>query len=188
MKTKSKTKAVMRAADARLPTSVGEFRIVGYESLNTNHELVALVKGKPKRNHATLVSIHAQCFTGDVFGSLKCDCGTRLRAAIETIEREGAGVVLYQQPTAHQTNVNYQIEVHDPMSTSADLRLRYQQCAEILDDLGVSRVRLLSADPHERQILEQIGLKVAAAPATVSPERSWQCQQGMTPVDVMAMG
>jgi len=186
MNTKSKT--VRRAADARLPTSFGEFQIIGYESLDTNHELVALVKGKSRRNQPTLVSIHAQCFTGDVFGSLKCDCGPQLRAAIEMIERKGAGVVLYQQPGADETNVNAQIELHDPLSTSLDLHLRYQQCAEILDDLGVRRVRLLSGGPRERQLLEAIGLKVVAQPATVSPERSWRCQQqGMTPADAMAI-
>ena len=176
----------MRAGDARLPTSFGEFRIIGYESLDTNYELVALVKGKPNRKRETLVSIHSQCFTGDVFGSLKCDCGPRLRSAIETVEREGAGIVLYRQPTALETNVNHQIEVHLPSSTTVDLHLRYQQCAEILDDLGVSCVRLLSTDPQERQILEEMGLKVAAArkSTTVSPERNWQC--GMTPLNAMS--
>ncbi|HYJ46725.1 MAG TPA: hypothetical protein VEV81_08935, partial [Pyrinomonadaceae bacterium] len=90
------SKTVERVAEARLPTEVGEFRIAGYRSRTSGEEFVVLFKGELKPERPTLVRIHSQCLTGDVFGSVKCDCGRQLRAAMEMIEREGCGAIVYQ--------------------------------------------------------------------------------------------
>jgi len=84
---------VERVAEARLPTDFGEFRIIGYRSLTSNEEFVALVHGDLRQERAPLVRIHSQCLTGDVFGSVKCDCGPHLRAAMKLIESEGCGAI-----------------------------------------------------------------------------------------------
>ncbi|HYO91266.1 MAG TPA: hypothetical protein VEQ40_06505, partial [Pyrinomonadaceae bacterium] len=91
------TLSVERVAEARLPTEVGEFRIAGYRSLTSAEEFVVLYKGEMRPELATLVRIHSQCLTGDVFGSMKCDCGRQLRRAMEVIEQEGRGAIVYQQ-------------------------------------------------------------------------------------------
>ena len=90
-------RTVKRVAEARLPTDYGEFRIIGYRSLNSNEEFVVLARGDLREDRATLVRIHSQCLTGDVFGSVKCDCGQQLRAAMKLIAREGSGAIVYQQ-------------------------------------------------------------------------------------------
>src|ERR671917_859533 len=82
-------RTVVRVAEARLPTDFGEFRIAGYRSLNSDEEFVALSRGELRAERPTLVRIHSQCMTGDVFGSVRCDCGRQLRAALELIGREG---------------------------------------------------------------------------------------------------
>ena len=88
---------VERVAAARLPTETGEFRILGYRSLVSTEEFVVLVKGELRADRPSLVRIHSQCMTGDVFGSVKCDCGRQLDAAMRLIEQEGHGAIVYQQ-------------------------------------------------------------------------------------------
>ena len=78
-------------AEARLPTEIGEFRIIGFRSLISNEEFVVLVKGELRQDRPSLVRVHSQCMTGDVFGSVKCDCGRQLEAAMKLIEQEGHG-------------------------------------------------------------------------------------------------
>src|SRR5215470_3797158 len=90
-------KTVERVAEARLPTETGEFRIIGFRSLVSTEEFVVLVKGELSAERASLVRIHSQCMTGDVFGSIKCDCGRQLQAAMELIAKEGRGAIVYQQ-------------------------------------------------------------------------------------------
>src|ERR1044072_1230985 len=82
-------------ADARLPTETGEFRIIGFRSLDSEEEFVALVKGDLRADRPSLVRIHSQCMTGDVFGSVKCDCGRQLQAAMKLIEQKGHGAIVY---------------------------------------------------------------------------------------------
>src|ERR1044072_7350583 len=84
-------KTIERVADARLPTETGEFRIMAFRSLVSTEEFVVLVKGELRPDRSSLVRIHSQCMTGDVFGSIKCDCGRQLEAAKKLIEREGHG-------------------------------------------------------------------------------------------------
>ena len=163
---------VERVAQARLPTEYGEFRIFGYRSLNSNEEFVALVQGELPGAKPTLVRIHSQCLTGDVFGSRKCDCGQQLRKAMKLIAREGSGAIVYQQQEGRGIGIINKIrayalqdegadtiEANVMLGLAVDLR-RYEQCAEILRDLGLSRVRLMSNNPDKMQALEQMGIDV----------------------------
>ena len=166
------SKTVERVAEARLPTDFGEFRIIGYRSLNSNEEFVVLVQGELRKDQPSLVRIHSQCLTGDVFGSTKCDCGQQLRKAMELIARDGSGAIVYQQQEgrgigiinkirayALQDEGANTIEANVKLGLAVDLRC-YEQCAEILRDLGVNSVRLMSNNPEKIRALEEMGLKV----------------------------
>ena len=89
--------SVERIAEARLPTEFGGFRIIGYRSVASGEEFIALARGVLRAERPTLVRIHSQCMTGDVFGSTKCDCGQQLQAAMKLIAEENCGVMVYQQ-------------------------------------------------------------------------------------------
>lgn len=166
------TTTIARVADARLPTDTGEFRIVGFRSLVSTEEFVALVKGEPQPDKPSLVRIHSQCMTGDVFGSLKCDCGRQLSAAMKLIESEGHGVIVYQQQEGRGIGIINKIrayalqdegadtiEANELLGFEADLR-SYEQCAEILLALGLRSVRVMSDNPAKIQALRQVGLEV----------------------------
>jgi 3,4-dihydroxy 2-butanone 4-phosphate synthase/GTP cyclohydrolase II len=177
---------VERVAEARLPTELGEFRIVGYRSLASGEEFVALVRGDLRRDRPTLVRIHSQCMTGDVFGSVKCDCGRQLRAAMELVAAEGHGAIVYQQQEGRGIGILNKIrayalqdrgadtiEANELLGLEADLR-RYDQCAEVLLDLGLGRVRVMSNNPEKLRALERNGLEVAErVPLPVEPHESF---------------
>jgi GTP cyclohydrolase II len=166
------SRTVERVAEARLPTDFGEFRILGYRSLNSTEEFVVLVQGELRKDRPTLVRVHSQCLTGDVFGSTKCDCGQQLRKAMELIEREGSGAVVYQQQEGRGIGIINKIRAYalqdegaDTIEANAKLGLpvdlrSYEQCAEILQHLGVKSVRLMSNNPEKIRALEKMGLKV----------------------------
>jgi len=165
-------KTIERVADARLPTETGDFRIIGFRSLVSTEEFVVLVKGELRPDRASLVRIHSQCMTGDVFGSLKCDCGRQLDAAMKLIEQEGHGAIVYQQQEGRGIGIINKIrayalqdegadtiEANERLGFEADLR-RYEQCAEILLDLGLRAVRVMSDNPAKIRALRQAGLAV----------------------------
>jgi 3,4-dihydroxy 2-butanone 4-phosphate synthase/GTP cyclohydrolase II len=175
-------RTVERVAEARLPTETGEFRIIGFRSLISAEEFVALVKGELHHEQSSLVRIHSQCMTGDVFGSVKCDCGRQLKAAMKLIEQEGHGVIVYQQQEGRGIGIINKIrayalqdegadtiEANERLGFDADMR-RYEQCAEILLELGLNSVRVMSDNPAKIRALRQAGLDVAQrVPLEVEP-------------------
>jgi 3,4-dihydroxy 2-butanone 4-phosphate synthase/GTP cyclohydrolase II len=163
---------VERVTEARLPTEVGEFRIAGYRSKTSEEEFIALYKGEMDRDVATLARIHSQCLTGDVFGSTKCDCGRQLHRAMELIERDGRGAIVYQlqegrgigiinkiRAYALQDEGADTVEANERLGLAVDLR-EYRQCAEVLFDLGLCRVRVMSNNPLKLRAMEEAGLRV----------------------------
>jgi 3,4-dihydroxy 2-butanone 4-phosphate synthase/GTP cyclohydrolase II len=173
---------IERVAEARLPTDIGEFRILGFRSLVSTEEFVVLVKGELRAHRPSLVRIHSQCLTGDVFGSVKCDCGRQLAAAMKLIEQEGHGAIVYQQQEGRGIGIINKIrayalqdegadtiEANERLGFAADMRC-YEQCAEILLELGLLAVRVMSDNPAKIQALQQAGLKVVErVPLEVEP-------------------
>ena len=164
--------SVERVSVANLPTEFGDFRIAGYRSTDSGEEFVALFKGDLTSETPSLVRIHSQCLTGDVFASRKCDCGPQLHRALELIEAEGRGAVVYQlqegrgigiinkiRAYALQDEGADTVEANERLGLAVDSR-EYRQCAEILFDLGLCRVRLMSNNPLKLRALEEAGLKV----------------------------
>lgn len=164
--------SVERVSAANLPTEFGDFKIAGYRSRATGEEFVALFKGELRPEVPTLVRIHSQCLTGDVFASRKCDCGPQLHRALELIEREGRGAVVYQlqegrgigiinkiRAYALQDEGADTVEANERLGLAVDLR-EYRQCAEILFDLGLCKVRLMSNNPLKLRALEDAGFRV----------------------------
>jgi len=166
------THSVERVAVADLPTEWGDFQIAGYRSLISDEEFVVLFKGEMQRDVPTLVRIHSQCLTGDVFGSIKCDCGEQLHQTLQMIEREGRGAIVYQQQEGRGIGILNKIrayalqdqgadtvEANERLGLAVDLR-EYRQCAEILFDLGLCKVRVISNNPLKLRALEEAGLKI----------------------------
>ena len=159
-------------AEANLPTDFGAFKIAGFRSTTSDEEFVALVKGKIEADKPTLVRIHSQCLTGDVFHSQKCDCGPQLQRAMEMIQAEGTGVIVYQQQEGRGIGIVNKIRAYalqdqgaDTIEANVKLGLaidarKYDQCAEIIKMLGVQRVRLMSNNPDKVSALRKAGLEV----------------------------
>lgn len=163
---------VERVAEANLPTEYGDFRIAGYRSTTSDEEFVVLYKGELDAETPTLVRIHSQCLTGDVFGSIKCDCGPQLHRAIAMIEEAGCGAIVYQQQEGRGIGILNKIrayalqddgadtvEANERLGFAADSR-DYRQCAEILFDMGLCKVRVISNNPDKLSALENAGLRV----------------------------
>lgn len=164
---------VERVAEARLPTEMGEFRLIGYRSLISQEEFVVLAKGRLRPERTTLVRVHSQCLTGEVFGSTKCDCGQQLRAAMKLIAEDGRGAIVYQQQEGRGIGIINKIrayalqdagadtiEANQQLGLPVDLR-EYEQCAEILSDLGLRRIKLMSNNPAKIDAMKRCGLEIA---------------------------
>jgi 3,4-dihydroxy 2-butanone 4-phosphate synthase/GTP cyclohydrolase II len=164
--------SVERVAEAKLPTEWGVFQIAGYRSLTSTEEFVVLYKGEMRPDVPTLVRIHSQCLTGDVFGSTKCDCGEQLHRTMQMIEEAGRGAIVYQQQEGRGIGIINKIrayalqdegadtvEANERLGLAVDSR-EYRQCAEVLFDLGLCKVRVISNNPGKLQALEEAGLKI----------------------------
>jgi GTP cyclohydrolase II len=193
--------SVKKIAEAEFPTRWGDFRILGFEGLlpaprpccehsaqsgNKTEGLVALVMGDV---HTTppLVRIHSQCLTGDVFGSLRCDCRLQLELALTKIARDGAGILLYEQQEGRGIGLMAKLKAYElqdqgldtveanvELGYAADCR-EYELPAEVLKLLGVSKVRLITNNPEKVAALESAGIAVVErVSAEVEPQESFE--------------
>jgi 3,4-dihydroxy 2-butanone 4-phosphate synthase / GTP cyclohydrolase II len=170
-----------RAVDTRLPTSFGEFLLRAYTENGSTHPHLALIKGAVDGAHASVVRIHSECMTGDVFSSQRCDCGIQLEVSLQTIETEGSGVLIYLRQEGRGIGLlnklrAYRLQDGGLDTVEANLHLGfgadqrdYAVAVAILEDLGISTVRLLTNNPAKIAAFDRSSIRVVARVPLVAP-------------------
>jgi len=163
---------VKRQVDVNLPTMLGDFKLAAFEQLNTHEVHMALIKGTWEKDEPVMVRVHSSCVTGDIFGSCRCDCGPQLHSAMRMVEREGRGVVLYMKQEGRGIGLlnklkAYKLQEEGLDTVEANLQLGFDMDnrdygigAQILHDLGIRKIRLITNNPKKRVGLMGYGLEI----------------------------
>lgn len=164
--------AAVRGAEASLPTDFGEFRIIAYRDIPTGKEHAAIVKGDVRDAQDVLCRVHSECLTGDMLHSKRCDCGAQLEEALRRIDEEGCGIVLYLRQEGRGIGLIDKIKAYGLQeqgldTVDANLKLghpedarTYDAARDILKDLGVASIRLLTNNPHKVDSLRDLGFAI----------------------------
>lgn len=163
---------IERQVEVKMPTKYGEFRLIAYKQLSTNEEHFALIKGEWQKDEPVMVRVHSSCITGDILGSLRCDCGDQLHNAMKMVEKEGKGVILYMMQEGRGIGFlnklkAYKLQEEGMDTVDANLALGFKADqrdfgigAQILRDLNVSKMKLITNNPKKRAALKGYGLEI----------------------------
>ncbi len=180
----AKESLIKREIGVNMPTEWGSFELVAFKQINTGDTHLALIKGSWEKEEPVMVRVHSSCVTGDIFGSCRCDCGEQLHAAMEMVEKEGKGVILYMFQEGRGIGLinklkAYKLQEQGRDTVEANLELGfamderdYGVGAQILRDLGIHKIRLISNNPKKRaglmgyglEIVDSIGIEIQANP------------------------